>query len=411
MGNPSHKRKGFKIMKKRSVSLIIHKLTSGGAQKMLANLSLYLSEYYDVHVIVFDGHDQTYETGGQLHDLNLKPAKNKLKQIHTFVKRIKLVKEIKKENGIECSISFLDGPNLVNYLSSNGEKIIVSVRSFLSLTTMNSLRKFYTKYVSNRATCTVAISDMVKLDLINNFGIIENKLCTIYNACDVESITKQSLENLSFKINKTEDVFYFVTVGRLTEAKGHWHLLRSFSKLCKENYNVKLVIIGNGELEEKTKKLCNALNLDNKVIFTGFQINPHAIVKQCDVFVFSSIFEGFGNVIVDALALSKPVIASDCMTGPRNILAPDTDLNYQTKEIEYAEYGILVPCDDKKHFNCEDELSLAEEKMAQAMKEIYENVKLRDRYSKNVAKRADDFSVATTVKEWITLIEKSMLQK
>lgn len=393
------------MSQRRNIALIIHKLTSGGAQKMLANLSIYLQDYYSIHVIVFDGSTKTYEVAGELHDLSLPPANNKVGQVLTFFKRVKRVKQLKEDMKIDCSISFLDGPNLVNYLSKHNEKTVLSIRSYLSLTPMKWYRRIYTRYISNHSDYTVAISKMVEKDLISNFKVDAKKLGTIYNACNTDLIRKLSKER-EYTINRKESDFYFVTVGRLTEAKGHWHLIRAFRKLVDEYKDVRLIIVGKGELEKKTKDLVSNLELEDNVIFTGFQNNPHSIVEQCDVFVFSSIFEGFGNVIVDALALSKPIIATDCFTGPRDILAPDTNLSYQTNVIEKAEYGILVPVGGREHFNSEDKLSTDETLLFEAMKMMYLDKELRIHYEKKGMERAEKFSVDSSKSNWIQLIER-----
>ena len=357
---------------KKTVALIIHKLTSGGAQKILSNLSGYLADEYDIHVIVFDGSTQTYETQGTLHDLRMPPAGSKASQALTFCRRLNAVKRIKKEIGADCSISFLDGPNLINYFSRSGDKTVLS---------------------------------MVEKDLADHFAVRKDKLTTIYNACDVELIQKLAEEEPVYPFQREDGLFYFVTVGRLTKAKGHWHLLRAFKKLSEERPNARLLMVGTGELEEKTKGLVKELGLENVVTLTGFQNNPHAIVNRCDAFVFSSIYEGFGNAIVDALALSKPVVCSDCFTGPRNILAPDTPLDKQTDSIEYAKYGILVPVGNEEHFNTIDLLTSDEELLCKAMLEVMGNKELRDQYSRAAAERAADFSVKNTKKQWVDLIE------
>ena len=390
---------------KKTVALIIHKLTSGGAQKILSNLSGYLADEYDIHVIVFDGSTQTYETQGTLHDLRMPPAGSKASQALTFCRRLNAVKRIKKEIGADCSISFLDGPNLINYFSRSGDKTVLSVRSYLSKTAMPLYRRKYTTYIHNHADSTVVISDMVEKDLADHFAVRKDKLTTIYNACDVELIQKLAEEEPVYPFQREDGLFYFVTVGRLTKAKGHWHLLRAFKKLSEERPNARLLMVGTGELEEKTKGLVKELGLENVVTLTGFQNNPHAIVNRCDAFVFSSIYEGFGNAIVDALALSKPVVCSDCFTGPRNILAPDTPLDKQTDSIEYAKYGILVPVGNEEHFNTIDLLTSDEELLCKAMLEVMGNKELRDQYSRAAAERAADFSVKNTKKQWVDLIE------
>ncbi len=398
-------------MNKKKIALLIHKLTSGGAQRMIANLSQYLHKYYEVHVIVFDGKDATYETKGILHDLSLPASDSKNKQLITLFRRISAVKKIKKRYHIDCTISFLDGPNLVNFFAKCDDKRILSVRSYLSLTKMTNFRQRYIKYISNHTDCTVAISKLVEKDLNRNFGVLENKLTTIYNACDIQMIQKMAKREPDFILDKQNSLFYFVTIGRPVEAKGHWHLIRAFKKVQSIYPETRLIIGGEGNYRKKLIELIKKMNLQEVIFMPGNLDNPHAIVAQCDVFVFSSIYEGFGNVLVDALALSMPIVSTDCLTGPRTILAPETDPEYQTTEIEKAEYGILVPADNKEHFNPYDPLTREEEILADGMLEMFRNRELREEYASKACDRANDFSVEVTTKSWVDLINRFCMNK
>ena len=99
------------------VAIIIQKLNGGGAERTASNLSIFLSEYCDVHLIVFDGRDLAYPYAGVLHDLQL-PAINGMKnKVINLFKRVRMVKKLKDEYQIDHSISLMDGANLVNVLS------------------------------------------------------------------------------------------------------------------------------------------------------------------------------------------------------------------------------------------------------------------------------------------------------
>ena len=392
-------------MEKKTILLIIHRLNHGGAEKILSQLSLMLEDVYNVIVITFDGQGQMYETGGQLIDLQLPASDNKVVQSINLIRRVRKVRNIKRDNSVSCSISFLNGPNLINYLSRYHDKVIMSVRTFLSGRKMGFFEKKYSELIYNLSDCTIAISDYVRDDLIQKFGANSNIVKTIYNPCDVDYIVAQgnACDNEGIEIN--HEMFNYVTVGRFHEAKGHWHLLRAFAQLCKKHDDVHLYMIGEGNLLDKTINLIKELKIEEKVTLTGFLKNPHQIVYQCDAFVFSSIYEGFGNVIVDALALRKPVISSDCYTGPRTILAPSTPVMYQTSEIEYGEYGILVPSGDSRNFNAIDALTHDEECLYEAMEIIKTDKQLREGYIGKGFGRAKELSVNVTKRKWVEIIE------
>ena len=134
-----------------------------------------------------------------------------------------------------------------------------------------------------------------------------------------------------------------ITIGRLTRQKGQEDLLRAMTYLPEP---VNLVILGVGEREKELKALARSLEIEKRVNFLGFKANPFPYLRHARLFALSSHWEGFGNVIVEAMACDLPVVVSDCPSGPREILAPGSDpAAHLSKEapIEKGEFGILVP--------------------------------------------------------------------
>jgi glycosyltransferase involved in cell wall biosynthesis len=289
----------------KNIAIIITKLRGGGAERVASNLSIELEQNYNISLIVFDGQDRAYPYGGKLFDLQLPAQKTSLKRIKNMFYRIKAVKKIKEEESIDCTISLLDGPNIVNLLSKRRDKVIVSVRNLLSSENMSILRKMTIKYVGNHSDKLVALSKLVKKDLANNFGISDNKMVTIYNSCDNARLLELSQSELGNKFKLESGCRYVVTVGRLTKQKGQWHLIRAFRKVVDIIPNAKLLILGEGELFDKLKLLSDELQLSDNIIFVGFVKNPHSIIRKCDIFVFPSLFEGLGNALIEALAMGK----------------------------------------------------------------------------------------------------------
>ena len=105
-----------------------------------------------------------------------------------------------------------------------------------------------------------------------------------------------------------------------------------------------LVIIGTGEQQGKLLELVKSLGVEEFILFTGYQANPFSIMKHCDLYILSSLFEGFPNSMVEAMCLGLPVIASDCKSGPREILAPELPFDDSLVNYPYvASHGILLP--------------------------------------------------------------------
>ena len=392
----------------KNVAIIVQKLYGGGAERTAANLSLCLKDRYNVHLIVFNGSDIKYPYGGTLHDLKLPPAKGKVKKFLTLLKRVSAVKKIKSENKIDVSISLMPGANRVNVLSKRGDKIITSIRNQMSLSkasTPAQLRKTGSqiRFSSKRSDCVVTLSDGVRDDLIKTFGINGDIIRTIYNPCDGELLRTAAKGNQDkASVLGSHSI---TTMGRLLEQKGQWHLIRAMSEVVKSVSDAELYILGEGPLEQDLKKLVSEYGLTDHVNFLGFVEAPHAYVMNSSVFVFPSLYEGLGNVILEAMSCGVPCISADCLSGPREILAPKTAYKQDLPVIEYAEYGVLVSVGDKGHMNSTEPLTKAETQLADAIIEMLTDEALHDRYVEKSLERVRDFSPERISSEWAEVIE------
>jgi glycosyltransferase involved in cell wall biosynthesis len=392
-----------------NIAIIITRLSGGGAERVAFNLSLELSGHYNVTIIVFDGSGKIYPHGGELIDLKL-PLKHSIaKKIINMILRISRLRKIKKEKNIQCSISLLDGPNIVNILSRRKDKVVTSIRNLRSAELGDRLGKgkLKTWLITGFSDKVVVLSKLVMDDLVRCYGTKREKLNLIYNSCDREKLYKKSEANNSVEnIAETNgESIDFVTMGRLVSQKGQWHLFRAFKKVLSHIPGVKLYLIGDGILYKKLNILAEELQIRENIIITGFLSNPHMVLDRCDIFVFSSVYEGLGNSILEAMALGKPIISTDCDAGPREILAPDTEVSSKTNSIEYAKYGILVPALDSGQFNSKDALTNEENILAEAMILLASDDELRQKYSSMALERIKYFSSENITSQWKKLID------
>ena len=382
------------------IGLLITKLNGGGAERTAANLSSLFDEYgEEVYLITFDGSNITYPYKGKLIDLSLGINKNVFDAIKKNIKRIIKVKKIKKKYNLDVCISFLDTPNLVNVLSGGKCKKIVSIRNYLSLEKPSFIRKQLIRFSSIRADKTVCISKNVKYDMRDFFKIKEKKLCTIYNPVDIKSLLTIE-EDYTFD-KEFSDYFNIVTMGRLTYQKGQWNLIYAIKDIVVQYPKVRLYILGDGELKNELEELVKKLELEEHVFFLGFISNAHKFLRQCDLFVLTSLFEGLGNVLLEAMALGLPVISTDCKSGPREIIAPNSNIKSVCENIDVERFGILVKQFSKEK-NIVDNDSLVYIK--QAIEMFYLDKKLREKYTTKSKMRANDFSKEKVYNEWMKLL-------
>ena len=387
---------------KKNIMVLVTKLSNGGAEKAALQLAENLSKTYNVYLTVFDNSIQDYETKVTVIDLKTKITHNAIiKAINSF-KRIFKVKKIKKKYNIDCTISFLTGPNLINVLSKKQDKTIVSIRNNIQRKTW--MENKINNFVIKRADKVVTVAEEMRKFYIQNSKINPSKITTIYNICNLEKIEKATKGS---KMEEYKDIFennkVIISLGRYISQKGHWHLIRAFSKIAKENKKYKLVIFGRGDKKEYLQKLVNDLNLNDDVYLLDFVKNPYIYLKHSDFFVLPSLYEGCSNALLEAMAYGLPVIATDCDYGNKEILT--TNIKEQkTKEFTKEEFGILVPALDKKYYTTEEPLTKEEQQLYNAIKELIENESLKKHYSEKSLERVKNFQNNT--EKWIKCIEK-----
>ena len=139
--------------------------------------------------------------------------------------------------------------------------------------------------------------------------LIKKKIYHIYNPY---------LKKINKKIFKKQN--YIINIGRLRKQKDHKTLLEAFQIFSRQNKKYKLLILGHGNLENKLKLQCKKLDILDKVVFKGWVKSTDRYLKKSKIFVLSSVYEGLGNVLIDAINFDIPCISTNCPSGPGEIL-------------------------------------------------------------------------------------------
>lgn len=331
---------------KKKLAILTYSLGSGGAEKVVSNLLLELQDKYEIVLFLMNNtifYDIPNNVKVEYVDNSIGEEKSYLKFIKLFTLSKKFAK-LSKKYEIDCSLSFMNRPNFINILSKyfgNSSKIIISERTTPTMQHSRGIQgyinKLLIKFLYKKADLVTANSIGNTKDLINNFGI--KNVVTINNSFNFETIIKNSKENIELLNDKP----VFVTVGRLDEGKNHQLLIESFV-----NIDAYLYIIGDGNLKVFLDDKIKKLNLEDRVFLIGLDKNPHKYIVKSDAFIFSSKFEGFPNVLVEAQICNKPIISFDCQSGPREIL--ESNLIYKNSFYEVFDSGILVLNNEVKYF-------------------------------------------------------------
>lgn len=237
----------------------------------------------------------------------------------------------------------------------------------------------------------VSASKSLAESIKKNFHVPLEKIVTIYNGIDVDEVKKLSRSKVH---NVAYGQDYIISIGRLIEKKGYQNLIRAFKLVHEKHGNIRLIIIGTGMLKTKLEKLARDLGVSQNVTFLGFvKNNPYKYLRRSKFFVFSSLYEGFGNTIIEAMACGLPIISTDCKYGPREILDDNPIYDKSVRKPLRGKYGILVPSLPILQPN---EYSthpiLREEKMlAQTIIDLIKSGSLQTHYSGMSRKRVHDF--------------------
>ena len=301
---------------------------SGGAERQLVRLSNYLNkDIFDVAIAalrVGGGYEDFLENNVKIDYLNSGSIKSSL--LSHLLGRIKLPRLIlgHEPDVIHSNQSFLNiicikACESINYkgrvvlgiqnnLIAELEDIPYPIRNKWKGAVLNSFKS---------ADKIVALSQGVASDLFRHSPTLEKGTTVIYNACVDDNLRNLMQEPISGM--KKPDVPVIIACGRLVHQKDYPTLFKAVN-IVKQQMPIEVWILGEGPLRKKLESYAECLGIHDSVRFLGFQKNPFKFFAISDVFVLSSIHEGFGNVIVEAMACDLPVISTDCPFGPNEII-------------------------------------------------------------------------------------------
>ncbi|HFI4439151.1 TPA: glycosyltransferase [Escherichia coli] len=390
-----------------NILIIIPKLCNGGIEKIASNFSQYLPERYNQFVYSIMSQDSSYDFAVKPIILNKSLGKTFIGKLIAFFYRLHLARKIIRENNIDICISFGERCNIINILSMGKTKKIITIHSQLSIENKTKglygkVTTLFSKLLYKNADATVAVSEIVKKDACGLLNLDANNVELIYNGHDIDYIKDKSTDYKEFDT----PVIDFVSVGRITYAKGHYHLLRSLA-IVKETYpNVILYIVGTYEkdnLKSIIDHLIEKYDLYDNVIFTGFSDNPYPYIKSAKALILSSIFEGFPGVVIESIALGTPVIATDCGGASEVLKSPDAKIKNNTGDVEITKLGVLLPKFDGI-YDINLDFSPTEKKMAQVMNDIISGkLKFNEDF---LITKANEYDIDSMMKKYTDLIEK-----
>ncbi|NPA82382.1 MAG: glycosyltransferase family 4 protein [Epsilonproteobacteria bacterium] len=348
------------------IVFVVQSLRKGGAERVVSTLSKELEKMgHDVVIVLFRDIKE-YDYGGRVVSLNSPPSSLKLVKLYRFAKRVESLKKIFDEEKPDKIYSFVESSNFVSILT--GYDVVVSIRNN-PLKKHASWQKELIKYLYKKPNVkkVVAVSKEIEDILKSRFNL--KNTTYIHNPIVFD-------DNYKIKEDLSNYAPFILAVGRLHPQKNFYMLINAFLD-SEASKKLKLLIVGEGKDRETLEHLIEERGAKDKVFLMGRRDNIKDFYAQAKMFVLSSRYEGFPNVLAEALSFSLPCIATDCPTGPKEI-------------IKNEENALLIESENR-------------EKMREAIDRLCFDKELRNRLKENARKSVLHLDVKNIVRKWLEL--------
>jgi len=411
-------------MKIKKIAVTVPSLAKGGLERVAVQEAQELEKFYDVTLAVMDSFRVDYPFEGKKVELSVDlENRNILSRAYNLLKAAFKLRRIVADRKFDLMISHGELSTLPNVLSVDCDMLaVVHENRYAALKDfqgrlVNGILKYLLS--SSKVKKVVTVSEGIRGTLVERLDIDGEKIKTIYNPYDIEKIRAMAKAR-----GEISSIFgglpLLVTAGRLTMQKGQWYLIRIFAELKRRNPELKLMILGIGELKERLVELSCELGLNvydreegqeidlaYDIYFMGFMSNPFEYISVSKLFVMSSLWEGFGNTIVESMACGVPVLTSDCRSGPGEIVAPSfKKRGLEADDVYDEEYGVLMPVFENSFVDAHSRMSEKELLWVDTIEKLLLDEERLNRLRSKGLERANDFSKDIIVSEWKSLIEE-----
>lgn len=360
----------------KKILFVIHDLHHGGAEKVLVNLVNNMDrEKFDITVMVLFGggvNEQFLKKDVKLIICHKRAIRGNSKIMKLFPPQFLFSYYIKDKYDI--IVSYLEGPSarIVSGCNDKNTKLVswIHVEQHDRNTACNAFRDYKEALECYRKfDCTVCVSEYVKKDFQSIFPV-DNPVYVLYNTNETDQIREMAKEPVDDVVFKDDEI-KLIGVGKLMPNKGFDKLARIHARLIREGYKVHTYILGEGPERNKIEKIADENGCADTVTLLGYATNPYKYVVKCDIFVCSSVAEGFSTAATEALILGVPVVTTR-VSGMEEMLG------------ENNEYGIVVA-------------GIDEEKLYDGIKEMLNSTTCLQHYCEMSRNRGENYGKKHTI--------------
>lgn len=345
---------------RKTVFIMIHALSGGGAERVAGMIASGLAEKYHTVAVCISRRPDEYNISDKVERINIPQFKGFERMLVFF--RFLYMRRLKKKRDPVLSISFLYSMNRYNVPTKYHDTVVLCERNnpFKNESRIiDRIKKLYYKadYVVFQ---TEEVRDLFEENIKSHSTILPNP---IYTACERADTTEHKIVN----------------IGRLTQQKNQKMLIRAFSRFVTIHPNYTLSIYGDGVVRGELNELISSLGLNDKVFLVGRIPDVHNAVRDAEMFVLSSDYEGMPNALLECMLMGFACISTAC-EGARDL-------------IKSGENGILISV------GCEEEL-------VNAMCMLAENEQLRERLGRNAKASAEQYRYDNVMKKWAKFVDR-----
>lgn len=355
----------------------MHTFAGGGAERITILLANELVEKnYQVIFFVKSNSGELKESlDKRIKVIELSPKSDS--KIKVFRNLIKVFRRNNCESVFGVSLGMSTFALLAKVISKSKTNIIpvIHISYTNNISRAERVKLKIMKSLDNYTYKTIVVSKEARNAYIKESGIKDNKVITIYNPVVNDEIKEKMVQQPDHPWLVNHNIPVIIAAGRLTGQKNYFLMLKVISNIIKTR-EVRLIVLGKGELHNKLLDYAKKLGIGDYVDFYGFTNNPYSFFYNSDCYLMTSDYEGLPTVLIEAMACGCPIVSTDCPSGPREIL-------------DGEQYGYLIPIEDI-------------EGLGNAIIKTISGNRCAD---KVLMERAEFFTVKKAVQEYIDIIE------
>lgn len=366
-----------------AILCVINSLEGGGAERVFVQVAAALADAFGegaVEIALLDAEDEAYPAPAGV-------AKTVLGAQGSLVNSVRRLSAFAQARRPRLIVSFLTRGNCAAVAAARacGAAVLISERvhttSHFGHSVKGRINRLAVRAAYPLADHVVAVSQGVAETLVRTYGVRRARLSVIPNPVDAQAIRRLGAAAPEISL----PAHFTVAVGRLAPVKDFAMLIEAYARARLAS---DLVILGEGALRARLLQQALALGVADRLHMPGFLANPHAVMARAQAYVSSSRAEGFPNALAEAMALGLPAAATDCPSGPAELLGGEGE----TRGVTEARWGVLTPVGDVAA-------------MAQALS-LIASPAARERLGRAGAQRIEAFAPAAALSRWVALAER-----